>query len=475
MKLGICLTFAMALAGCAAPSTSTNRAESNPLSSDLSDRVTQSRAVEAAIWGIPAVNYDLMLQAMLNKTSAKQNEIVFWSKPVDWRNQTLTPNPDAIYLMIFFDTKTAGPIVIDVPPADTGNFAANIDTIWQMPLEDAGPNGADQGKGGKYLILPPEYKDKPPEGYIVVQSDTFCGYALFRSNLARHSDADIAKALAYGKRLKVYPLSQAANPPETKFTDAFGSDFDATIRFDASYFTNLDRIVQNEPWLTRDKAMIDQLRSIGIEKGKTFSPVEKTKGVLAAAAIEARDYIDALYDRGFPPFWTTARWAVPATPQHIQASSSGYTVNGLYPVDDRAITYSIGYIGIKRLGTAQFYLIESKDKDGRALDGNKTYRLHVPADAPTKLYWSATAYDRQTHALIKKMDRASRASNDAVVQKNADGSVDVYFGPKAPPGKESNWVPTDPQRQFELLFRLYGPEQRLFEKTWVLPDIEEAK
>lgn len=442
---------------------------------DLARRTVERRAVEAVIWGIPAVNYDLMLQAMLNKTSAKQNEIVFWSRPVDWKNQTLTPNPDAIYLMIFFDTKTAGPIVIDVPPADTGNFAANIDTIWQMPLEDAGPNGADQGKGGKYLILPPGYTDKAPDGYIVLQSDTFCGYALFRSNMASHSDAEVAKAVAYGKRLKVYRLSQAANPPETKFTDAMGIDFDSTIRFDASYFTNLDRIVQNEPWLTRDKAMIDQLRSIGIEKGKPFNPDDKMKGILSAAITEARDYLEQLYDKGFPPFWPTSRWAVPAFPENVQASSSGYTTPDLYPIDYRALTYTLGYIGIKRLGTAQFYLIESKDKEGRALDGNKTYRLHVPAEAPTKLYWSATVYDRQTHALVKNLNRASRASNDTVVQKNGDGSVDVYFGPKAPAGKESNWVPTDAKRQFEVLFRLYGPEQRLFDKTWVLPDIEEVK
>jgi hypothetical protein len=91
-----------------------------------------------------------------------------------------------------------------------------------------------------------------------------------------------------------------------------------------------------------------------------------------------------------------------------------------------------------------------------------------------QLYWSATAYDRQTHALIKNMPRASRASNAAEIQKNADGSTDIYFGPSAPAGKESNWVPTDPARQFELLFRHYAPTKPLFDKTWTLPDVEKA-
>ena len=171
------LTFVFVFAVASAAGAQERRAGHS--ADELDRRVLERRAFEVVVWGVPAVNYDLMLQAMLNKTSAKQNEVVFWSRPVDWHNQTLTPNPDAIYLMIFYNTKD-GPVVIDVPPADGGSFAANIDTIWQMPLEDAGPEGADKGKGGKYLILPPDYKGTVPKGYIPAASDTFCGYALFR-------------------------------------------------------------------------------------------------------------------------------------------------------------------------------------------------------------------------------------------------------------------------------------------------------
>jgi hypothetical protein len=424
---------------------------------------------------MPAVNYDLMLQQMLRKTPAKQNEVVYWSRPVDWKNQTLTPNPDALYFMIFFSAKDVGPIVIDVPPADSGSFAANIDTVWQMPLEDAGPYGADKGAGGKYLILPPGSNEKPPEGYIAIPSETFAGYALFRSTLPSHRDADIAKAEAYGKRLRVYPLSEAANPPETKFTDAKDVLYDSTIPYDLRFFQSLDRIVQSEPWQTRDKAMIDQLKTIGIEKGKPFAPDAKMTAILNSAAEEAREVVDGMYDAGFPPFFPSSRWAVPAFPALVKAGSSGYAETDIYPVDARALTYSIGYIGIKRLGTAQTYLLASKDSDGDALDGDKVYRLHVPPNVPVEQYWSVTAYDRETHALIKNMLRASRASNAGEVQKNADGSVDIWFGPKPPEGKDANWVPTDPSRGFELLFRLYAPTKALFERTWALPNIEKAQ
>ena len=72
------------------------------------------------------------------------------------------------------------------------------------------------------------------------------------------------------------------------------------------------------------------------------------------------------------------------------------------------------------------------------------------------------------------MDRASRASNATDLAKNPDGSVDVFFGPEAPAGREANWVPTDPLRDFEVMFRLYAPTKALFEKTWTLPDIEQS-
>jgi hypothetical protein len=434
------------------------------------DRLIRNRAIEAVIWGMPAVNYDRMLQEMLSKTQARENEVVFWSRPVDWKNQTLTPNPDSIYLMTFINTKDVGPVVIQVPPADGGSLAGNIVTVWQMPLEDAGPAGADQGKGGKYLFLPPGYSKKVPAGYIPLTSDTFAGYSLLRSNLASHSDADIAKSVAYGKRIKIYPLSQAAHPSPTKFTDAADILFDSTIQYDLRFFRSLDRIVQSEPWIQRDRVMIDLLRSIGIEKGRPFTPDARMQGLLTSGIAEARTLLTQRYDKGLIPFFPGTHWASPAIPAFVEAMTSGFGNPDSYPVDARGLSYTFGYIGIKRLGTAQFYLLSIKDKAGQDFDGAHNYRLHVPANPPVKQYWSLTAYDRATHALIKNVSRASRSSQ--TTQKNADGSVDVYIGPKAPAGMESNWVSTDPAGKFEFLFRLYGPEKPLFDKAWKLPDVE---
>jgi hypothetical protein len=440
---------------------------------ELTTRMLERRAVEAAIWGIPVVNYDLMLQEMLTKTAGKVNQMIYWGRPLTWKNQTLTPNPDTLYFMSFLDTRDVGPIVIEVPAAGPdGSLNANIVNIWQQPLEDAGLLGVDKGKGAKLLMLPPDYSEPVPDGYQALQPGTHESYVLYRSNLASHSDADVAKSAAYAKRIRIYPLSRAGNPPPLVFTDVSDVLFDSTIRYDESFFDHLNRIVQNEPWFSRDRHMIDQLKSLGMEKGKPFTPDVITRQALAAGIREAHDWMAAKYDAGLPPFFEGTHWTFPAHPSLIKAASENFDNPDEYPVDWRGITYHYGYIGIKRLGSGQFYLINIKDKDGHDYEGAKTYRLHVPANVPIEQYWSLTAYDRDTHALIRNVYRASRASNAHDVKKNADGSVDLYIGARAPAGQDTNWIPTHPARKFELMFRLYGPKHEFFLKNWTLPDVE---
>jgi hypothetical protein len=443
---------------------------------ELMDRAKHRRAVEAVIWGMPAVNAELMFQAMKD-AKADFNQVVYWSRPVTWKNQTLTPNPDTIYLMPFYNLKDAGPMVLEIPPAeDDSSITGSIDEAWQTALEDVGPAGVDKGKGGKYLILPPGYNEKSPDGYIALHSGTYAGYALLRSNFRTASDADIAKAVAYGKRVKFYPLSQTANPPTTKFVDAINAVFDSTIHYDLRFFQTLDRFVRREPWYERDKVMIDQLKTIGIEEGKPFNPDASTQKILNDAAGEAHLWLDHKYQSIFsPPFNEGTHWALPAAPGVGEGMMTNFANPNAYPVEGRGIAYSMAFFSAKHLGAGQYYLMTIVDKDGKPLDGGKMYRLGVPPNAPVKLYWSATVYDRATHGLIRETKWSSRGSNTPGLQKNADGSVDLYFGPKAREGKELNWVPTKAEGQFEVLFRLYGPEKPLFDKTWKLPDIELVK
>ena len=442
---------------------------------DLARRAVERRAIEAINWGMPAVNYDLMLQAMIKTAGGAANEIAYWSRLPDWKNQTLTPNPDVIYVMPFFDTKTAGAMVLEIPPAGDGSITGTIMDCWQSALEDVGPAGVDKGKGGRYLILRPGHKGPVPQGYIPLRPMTYQGYALLRSILKSGSAADQAKAVAYARRVKLYPLAKADRPPPTVFHDVVDVVFDSTIPYDLRFFESLDRIVQTEPWLPRDKAMLDMLRTLGIEKGKPFAPDGKTRETLEDAAREARGWLEAKYDAGFPAFYESTQWSFPASQELKETAATFYETPELYSVDARGLLDTYAFSTVKHMGAGQFYLMATRDKEGRPLDGGRGYRLTVPARVPVRQYWSAVVYDRATHAFIREVARPGRSSQSPGLRKNADGSVDLYFGPEAPEGKEANWVPTKRDSGFEVMFRFYGPEKTLFEKTWRLPDIEAAE
>src|SRR5262249_53268712 len=127
---------------------------------DVEMRLLHARAVEAVVWGMPAVNFELMRQAMVEAGGA-WNQVVYWSRPITWKHQTLPPNPGAICFMPFFHLRD-GPVSLEIPPADGGSITGSVDDAWQCAIEDVGPAGADWGKGGKYLLLPPGWKDEVP-------------------------------------------------------------------------------------------------------------------------------------------------------------------------------------------------------------------------------------------------------------------------------------------------------------------------
>lgn len=438
----------------------------------LAMRATYRHAMEAAVWGIPAVNADLMYSAYHDSNGGDFNQVAYWSNLLDWKNQTLTPNPGTIYLMPFINTKETGPMVLEIPPAgEEGSITGNICDFWQCALEDVGPLGVDRGKGGKCLILPPGYKGKVPSGYIPLPSDTYENYALLRSILKSSSAEDVARAVAYGKKVKLYPLSQAAHPPETVFSDMQGKLFDANITYDRRYFQSLNRIIQHEPWLERDRGFIDGLASIGIKKGQPFDPDTSMEQLLDSAIHEANAWLDEDIETVFPKYYAGEQWFFPAVGGVIKGQSNFYADTNEYPISARAVTYTMGFIGIKHLGAGQYYLYAIHDKDGQPLVSANTYQLNMPANTPVRQYWSATLYDRKTHALIHHSKNYSISSQTAGLQSNPDGSVDLYFGPAAPAGKSSNWVDTGPSENFEVLMRFYAPEKPLFDKTWKLPDI----
>lgn len=252
-----------------------------------------------------------------------------------------------------------------------------------------------------------------------------------------------------------------------------GKLFNGIVNFDESFFVALAKMINEEPIQTRDLVALAQLRSIGIEKGKNFNPDIPTKMILKKVAAQAHTDLMSKSIGSLEPYWgETNQWGM----IYKTAADTDFTFvtkDGVYDIDTRALVYYLGFAPPKKWGKATFYLAAYTDANGKPFTGDKTYRLHVPANAPAKQYWSVTVYDLATAAFIKDAPSLTIDSYNANVQKNADGSVDVYFGPKAPQGKESNWIYTAPGKPWFSFFRFYGPELALFEKKWKLSDVEE--
>jgi len=429
------------------------------------------RACEAAIWAMPAVSiYDIEL-SIQRDLGGKLGDVVYFSKPMTSRHGFLTAN-DVTPYVTSAQTIANGPLVVEVPAAsDKVSFFGTFVDAWQTPIADVGPPGDDKGKGGKYLFLPPGYEGEVPQGYLVYRPMTYGVHFAFRPVAKKGGTAKDQSA--YAQTLKVYPLSAVANPPKTNFIDAYPKKWNTLPTYDITYFHDINVVVQREPVLERDKAMMALLAGIGIEKGKKFTPDADTKKALLEGLHRAYDWMqDYFINRSTKPWWDIRQWQVWQFAEGQPEAGFPYVTKDRVLIDERGggAYFWITYLP-KALGGGTFYLTGLRDKDGELLNGEDTYRLTVPADTPAKDFWSVIVYSMKTKGFVENVERVGLSSQDiAKMKQNADGSVDVYFAPKAPKGLETNWIPTG--EDFFLLFRLYGPDKPLFEKTWTLGDVQ---
>jgi hypothetical protein len=258
-----------------------------PTSEDLNRRNLEQRAVEAAIWGMPIVSFDAMRQAFSRDAKASYNDIMFWSKPGSWKDQCLTPNTTVRYVFSFINTRQAGPVVVEVPATGDATLVGTLMDAWQVPLADIGIAGEDKGKGGKYLLLPPDFKGAEPAGYYPLRMKTYNGFVGARVIIKSEDEVSVRNAVAYVKRFRIYPFSAAAAPPKSNYIDMADTLWDAVARFDESFYTSLARMVNEEPTRAGDVGMTGTLRTLGIEKGTEFKPDAPTEAALKSAAQES--------------------------------------------------------------------------------------------------------------------------------------------------------------------------------------------
>jgi len=434
----------------------------------LYDNLDFQRAVQSYLLGLPAVNM-LALGKGLTSLGPANNTIVTWEKRVDARALVLTANCNSPYSAIWLDLQN-GPLVLEVPPMVLGI----INDLWSRYVSDIGLVGPDRGKGGKYLILPPGYKGTIPEGFIVVQSSTFNNLCFFR---LFEVEGDFQPAItSMKKNTHVYPLAQADQSPVNEFIDISGLDFISVGPADFGFWEYLNEVVQAEPTQSFDRVSLGFFASIGIEKGKRFAPDDRMRKILNDAPVVGNATARAIsykirQKENF--FYENSAWR--------GLFLGGYqfeTTQGVLNLDGY-VNFYFPYYGIspaedlKMIGKGSQYITAFTDVAGGMLDGSKNYTLHIPANIPAKDFWSVILYDYQTRSLLQTdqpFPMVSSQNKDLMV--NPDGSADVYFGPEVPEGKQNNWIQTIPGKGWFAMFRLYGPLESWFDKSWQPGEIE---
>ena len=436
------------------------------------DNLDFMRGVEAFLDGIPAASVYAMCKGF-EGAGIDSQAFGIWETLMDARSLLLTAQTTTIYVTRCFDLED-GPIVLEASPGLLGP----LDDAYFRHIVDVGVTGPDKGKGGKYLLVPPGYEGElPSEGYFIVRAPTYMVWQLSRAFV---KDGDLA-ATAHGVKdtMRAYPWSKRDNPPATKFVNLSGLKMNGIHANNFEFYEELNAVIQKEPADAFPPELVGTLAAIGIKKGQPFRPDDRMRAILTDAVAvgnaTARAIIFAQRDkRGF--YYPDRQWKT----NFIGGSSEFYN-NGERMLDSRVLFHYYATVitpamAAPSVGTGSVYGYAERDSNGNYLDGGKTYKITLPAPIPMNNFWSFMVYDNQTRSMLETDQKSPGIdSNSPDLKPNADGSYTVWFGPKAPKGKEGNWVQTMPGKGWNSLLRLYGPLEPWFDKTWKPGDFELVK
>ena len=459
----------------------------------LMDELLFQRATQTYLWALPLINTIGMKEGSERVFGAGYNVLPIWKRRLDARTLVTTPNSDVIYAMSYVDLGKDGPLVFEAPP----NLQGILMDFWQRPIPvdggkfagDVGLPGPDAGQGGKFLLLPPGYSGEVPAGHYVYRSSTNNVFIFLRSFYKDPSDLKPAVALI--EQSKIYPLNGKTTAKPMVFPDASGVPADLLPVSDGRAFDQLKRLLDAEGSDLAEPDSLGMLAALGIIKDRAFNPDARTRAILDAAARTAykmsrvigfKEEVSGRSLRIYPD----RRWLNPMAGATAANPAGPFDLgwrrtDGGYLDLDTRIWFFTDYYSVSPgmlsqvPGKGAKYMIAFADAAGADLSGGNDYRLTLPANIPAANFWSVTLYEAENASgLANGQPFPSLGSRDKPVV-NADGTTDLYLGPKAPKGKERNWLATVPGKGYFVILRLYGPTEAALDNSWKPGDIQRSK
>ena len=360
---------------------------------ELYDHLDFMRGVEVFLNFIPATSLEGIRLGAVERRATKSHQALIFAQLLDSNPLLLTGNTDTVYCMVCLDLEVDGPTIIEIPP---GCGPGTVDDAFFRFVIDLGGPGPDRGQGGKYLIIPPGYKGEVPKDkadggeYFVAHSTSYVNWVPLRGFLVDGKPDAAVKMFTDG--FKVYPLSKAANPPKMEFINCSTVPFNTIHANNFEFYEELNHVIQKEPLDFIDPELRGLAASIGIVKGKKFSPDERMKNILTDAVGNATARAISFRDREpRTAIYPNSQWqSLSTVTDYRWLDLDGMSGRNL----DARTKFFYGYtvntpaMMAKIVGRGSQYGISFADTDGQPFDGAKNYRVIIPANVPAADFWS---------------------------------------------------------------------------------------